>query len=654
MRRPATIALTLACGLMITLMGYGEALRAQDFVRTTISSDVLELYSAGTGDFDGDGDLDIAACGFSGTIFWLETLPDRTRQARQLNIGGGTFRHLAVADFNQDGRDDIALAAYGLNTTYILTATGLGGANAFTVRQVGDGQQGQFDVCVDDISGDGVPDLVVAAYLSNVIQMFVSVGDSLVLVDAVNITGSHPLDVATADIDHDGDRDVVVGTDWRGVYWVEQVNLTTWESHTLGTLGSTTWVTGGDVNADGFDDVIVSDYDGGRIVLWIGGSGGMTEQALSTSISYPRGTALADFDMNGTLDIVGVAADGAVYWWRNNGNLSFSYQTLTANYRNMGISIGDVDQDGDADFLVCENQQSQMQFYENRMGTPAQVMGTVRALGGGQFLDRIPVRILETGVTAFTSQTGEYSLLTAPGTYTLMTQHPCWTDTMVGGVVANADSAAVLNFLLRRPLIDVQVSSLNVIVHNRTTATAQIPVLNNGDGPLHVSATAQGNLVPDPWLSVSPADLTVLPGELQDFEVTISPDTSDSAIWDYIGQILLASNTCPDSDIVITVTAFVLDAETRGVVPREFGITSIYPNPFNPTAVVEFMLPRTGAATVRLYDVAGRLVRALADDVQTAGLHRIAVDGSDLTAGVYFVHLRADGQNSTRKVVLLK
>jgi len=81
---------------------------------------------------------------------------------------------------------------------------------------------------------------------------------------------------------------------------------------------------------------------------------------------------------------------------------------------------------------------------------------------------------------------------------------------------------------------------------------------------------------------------------------------------------------------------------------------SAYPNPFNPTTTLLFDLPRAGRARLTIYDVEGRLVRTLADEVLTAGRHLLEFDGSQLSSGVYFARLESAALSRTQKLVLLK
>jgi hypothetical protein len=84
-----------------------------------------------------------------------------------------------------------------------------------------------------------------------------------------------------------------------------------------------------------------------------------------------------------------------------------------------------------------------------------------------------------------------------------------------------------------------------------------------------------------------------------------------------------------------------------------------YPNPFNPQTSIAFSIKSSGRVDVGIYDVSGRLVRTLANEVRAAGAYELTWDGRDtsgqaVASGVYFYRLVAPGFTQTRKMVLLK
>ncbi|MCB1183959.1 T9SS type A sorting domain-containing protein [bacterium] len=86
---------------------------------------------------------------------------------------------------------------------------------------------------------------------------------------------------------------------------------------------------------------------------------------------------------------------------------------------------------------------------------------------------------------------------------------------------------------------------------------------------------------------------------------------------------------------------------------------NVVPNPFNPRTEIRFALPAAGEVSVRVYDAAGRLVRALVQENRAAGPHVVVWNGDDdagrkAASGVYWAQVKSDGQSVQQKMVLLK
>ena len=83
------------------------------------------------------------------------------------------------------------------------------------------------------------------------------------------------------------------------------------------------------------------------------------------------------------------------------------------------------------------------------------------------------------------------------------------------------------------------------------------------------------------------------------------------------------------------------------------------PNPFNPATEISYRIAGQQQVTLKIYDVAGRLVRTLVDEPQAAGVYSITWNGIDnagatVSTGVYFYRLKAGKYTETRRMVLLK
>ena len=79
-----------------------------------------------------------------------------------------------------------------------------------------------------------------------------------------------------------------------------------------------------------------------------------------------------------------------------------------------------------------------------------------------------------------------------------------------------------------------------------------------------------------------------------------------------------------------------------------------YPNPFNPATTIQYRIMENTHVNLEVFDVSGRRVQVLADEVQQAGHYRTEFDGSNLASGIYMVRLRAGNQVQIQKISLIK
>jgi hypothetical protein len=88
--------------------------------------------------------------------------------------------------------------------------------------------------------------------------------------------------------------------------------------------------------------------------------------------------------------------------------------------------------------------------------------------------------------------------------------------------------------------------------------------------------------------------------------------------------------------------------------PREFALRQNYPNPFNPATHIAYSVPKAGRTVLVVYDVLGRMMAKLVDEVQGPGEFTVQWDASAMPSGVYFCRLSAGSFVQTKKLMLLK
>ncbi len=115
------------------------------------------------------------------------------------------------------------------------------------------------------------------------------------------------------------------------------------------------------------------------------------------------------------------------------------------------------------------------------------------------------------------------------------------------------------------------------------------------------------------------------------------------------------------------ITKSVMYVAENNTVPSSFVLEQNFPNPFNPSTVIQYQIPinlplqggnssktKGGFVTLKVFDVIGREVATLVNETQSAGLHSVQFDGRNLSSGVYYYVLRSGEFVSAKKMVLLK
>ena len=151
-------------------------------------------------------------------------------------------------------------------------------------------------------------------------------------------------------------------------------------------------------------------------------------------------------------------------------------------------------------------------------------------------------------------------------------------------------------------------------------------------------------------------------GAILEVEVEFTENLDNSSIIFMISSISAGDvNAVPVTIIADDFGQFsgYLNTLVEGSLPKEFTLHSNYPNPFNPSTVISYDLSRETAVKLNVYDMKGRRINALVNQVQNAGRHHVRWNAKDargngISAGVYLYRLEAGGKVFTEKMIFMK
>jgi uncharacterized repeat protein (TIGR01451 family) len=346
-----------------------------------------QAKSVRTADIDNDGDLDVIAALTSGTLVWYENLDGLgafgpinwvSKQAREVKM-------VQAEDLDNDGDLDLVSASqYDDKVAWYENEDG----NATFTRQriVSLSVDKAATVRAGDIDGDGDLDLLYGSLAGDKVFWNENLDGLGNYGEAVLIYTQPygPNDLFPADIDGDGDLDVVstrVGMYADNLRWYENETPTepywNFQEISISPGFDPTLIQAADIDGDGDLDILGSET--GVIssdMYWfrnLDGNGNFSNgKAPGAFQDKPNASYAADLDSDGDLDILSCSQDDdKIFWFENTDGLgSFSGSMVISTDVNYPTSVyaADLDNDGDMDILSASRGDDKLAWYENLDG----------------------------------------------------------------------------------------------------------------------------------------------------------------------------------------------------------------------------------------------------------------------------------------------
>ena len=380
-------------------------LASSALAQTPASFAPVVLYSVGAGnqphsvavaDVDYDGKLDVMASnvvGYSASVL-LGTGSGTFGAVANYNSGAmGSSYGIAVADVDNDDRLDLLLANVAQHTVSVLLGTGTGTFAGGVTYSTG-ASSAPYRLSVADVNGDGHRDLLTAN--SNTHNVGILLGNGNGTFQAVTListgAGSRPYGVAVADVNADGQPDVLTvnsGTHTAGVLLGNgNGTFQPMTTYSTGAGSQPSDIALADVNGDGKLDVLTANFNSNTAGVLLGNGNG-TFQAATTygAGGGPLSLAVADVNGDGKPDLLmGNRSLNTVGVLLGLGNGAFKTAvtfSTGAGSNPLGIAAADVNRDGRPDLVVGNNQNGAVGILLNTgtyLPTRAALPGTAATL----------------------------------------------------------------------------------------------------------------------------------------------------------------------------------------------------------------------------------------------------------------------------------
>jgi hypothetical protein len=177
---------------------------------------------------------------------------------------------------------------------------------------------------------------------------------------------------------------------------------------------------------------------------------------------------------------------------------------------------------------------------------------------------------------------------------------------------------------------------------------------DGGNDRIDVWQLVEGNTS---WMIIEPERGEVQAESLQEIRLSINSEglSVNDPLWE---AELIFSHNAAGGEIILPVTLTIrpdaVENDKSILIPDEFDITSIYPNPFNSAVTISYNLHVSSEISLQFFDITGREVANVFSEWQTAGSHTVVIDNTGLSAGLYLCRLKSESDVAVRKIVLVK
>ncbi len=298
---------------------------------------------------------------------------------------------VSTGDFNGDGRLDVAVPNVADNNVTVLLGNGTGGFSAASGSPIAVGVN-PFSIGVGDFNGDGKADMAVTNFGADTISILLGNGNgTFTAAAAVPMLGS-PVTVRVTDVNLDGNADLVTANfngQTLGVMLGNGAGGFTAGSGNQTAIGGVAGsIAIGDFNKDGKVDVAVTNYSLNKLSIFLGnGTGGFTVSGspYSTGLT-PSGLDIADFNGDGNLDVVTANfSDTTLSLFLGNGTGGFTAapsSPLTVGSSPRAVVAFDYDGDGKMDLASANAGSDSVSVLKgNGLGGFTSVTGSPFAVG---------------------------------------------------------------------------------------------------------------------------------------------------------------------------------------------------------------------------------------------------------------------------------
>ncbi len=359
-------------------------LQSQQWEKFVIDDKMQAPVVPRAADLDGDGDQDVVVSDWPlGKVLWYENTGDARRWSGHIiEPGMSSPMGVAIGDLDGDAALDVAVAGYfhpALSWHENDLPAGTWPRSTIILRE--DNADGASWIDIGDIDGDGDPDILLTAHLSNVLMWFENIGGTRPMWFRRYIREGEGIalgQVALRDIDRDGDLDVVAAIMSKDkLVWLEsQQHGTRWVEHIIDpNLPVARCLSVDDIDGDGRLDVVAGGARGQAVVLYeqIGTGSILWKKCIIDSLlDIPGMVGILEIDGSPKKEIVATSYNEGIVVWYRETCYTWVREYVDSDLKSArGFCITDIDGDANGEILVVAQEGTgALVYYRNRSLVP--------------------------------------------------------------------------------------------------------------------------------------------------------------------------------------------------------------------------------------------------------------------------------------------
>jgi len=636
---------------------------------------------------------------YNGSSEGLHDTPDWTAEG---NIDLAQFGYSVsnAGDVNNDGYSDIIIGAptAGKAFVYLGSSAGLLSFPVWTGNSYSPDHQYGISVSnAGDVNGDGFDDIVIGTYPFEIYNAH-NVGAYVYFGSASGINSADPswtasnpspgqnfgkIVSAAGDVNNDGFDDVIVsdfssskvfayyGSANKGMFEIEN-----WSAYVQGANNYVSSISdAGDVNGDGYGDIIISKMDYQylgytSIIVFNGSNSGLSlipNQELQGN-GYQNFISISkagDFNNDGYSDIV-VGEDreitGAyIFFGSQSGLLMNSLMTFNSTICPSSVSdAGDVNGDGIDDIIIGSQYFNYAKTFYGSGNVVSYFRLSPRLVNLVNNSELCITALLKDQYNRPLKGTGVKFMVKGanPDTTNIISDSNgvakyCYTGLNIGvdtikGFAGNMTDNVIAIWDYPLP-VELSSFTSSVIGRDVTLNWSTLSELNNSGFEIEKiidngqKIIDNGQLIIDSWVKVGFVEGNGMTNEPKQY--TFTDKNLQSGNYKY---------RLKQKDFNGNFEYFELDGAVSIGIPDKYSLAQNYPNPFNPVTNLEFGISELGMVKLKIYDVTGRELVTLVNEIKEPGYYTINFNAANLASGVYFYRMTAGEFVGVKKFIVLK